>query len=424
MRVLLGVTGGIAAYKVALVVRRLMEDGHCRAGDPHRGVAQLRGSRHVGGPHWPARDPRAPSPTSPAWSTCAWATGRRGARRPRHRRLSRADRRTASARDLLRQRPARDDRARRGRAGDAHGDVDQPRDPGERRDAARARRPRDRARRGPPDRGRIAGPDGFRNPTRSWRLSTRWPTGSDSARHRDRRWGDLDGVAIVITAGGTREPIDPVRFLGNRSSGHQGFALAEAARERGAAVTVVAANVALPLGEGIERDRRRDGGGTRRGGASAAAQTRDVVIMAAAVADFRPTTVARPQDQEDGRRRTDADARARPRTSSRRSSQARRAGQVVVGFAAETGDDDAHRARARARTRRAARAPTCSCATRWARRGFGDVPNSVTHARRRWRARWRAPRAPSSRVAHAILDAVGGPARSTLAHAGARRHHD
>ncbi len=80
----------------------------------------------------------------------------------------------------------------------------------------------------------------------------------------DRSWGDLDGVRVVISAGGTREPIDAVRFLGNRSSGHQGFALAEAARERGADVTVVAANVALPLGEGISTRRRGDVGPTGR----------------------------------------------------------------------------------------------------------------------------------------------------------------
>ncbi|GMA37673.1 hypothetical protein GCM10025876_38770 [Demequina litorisediminis] len=83
-------------------------------------------------------------------------------------------------------------------------------------------------------------------------------------------WGDLDGVNVVISAGGTREPIDAVRYLGNRSSGQQGFALAEAARERGATVTVVAANVSLPLGEGIARvdvetaAQARDRGARRR----------------------------------------------------------------------------------------------------------------------------------------------------------------
>ena len=64
--------------------------------------------------------------------------------------------------------------------------------------------------------------------------------------------GDLDGLKVLVTAGGTREPIDAVRFVGNRSSGRMGFALAEAAARRGAAVTVVAANVSLPRAPGIE----------------------------------------------------------------------------------------------------------------------------------------------------------------------------
>ena len=84
--------------------------------------------------------------------------------------------------------------------------------------------------------------------------------------------GDLDGLRVLVTAGGTREPIDAVRFIGNRSSGRMGFALADEAARRGAAVTVVAANVALARNpavryvdvESAAELRRRDGGGVRR----------------------------------------------------------------------------------------------------------------------------------------------------------------
>jgi phosphopantothenoylcysteine decarboxylase/phosphopantothenate--cysteine ligase len=99
--------------------------------------------------------------------------------------------------------------------------------------------------------------------------------------------GSLDGLKVLVTTGGTREPIDAVRYVGNRSSGRMGFALAEEAARRGAAVTVVAANVALPRVRGIEYvdvetaaelkaacDARFDGA--------------DVLLMAAAVADYRP----------------------------------------------------------------------------------------------------------------------------------------
>jgi len=99
-------------------------------------------------------------------------------------------------------------------------------------------------------------------------------------------WGDLHGVRVLISAGGTHEPIDAVRFLGNRSTGHQGFALAEAARERGATVTVVAANVVLPLGEGIER-MDVESSSELAGAMKHATPHADLVIMAAAVADFR-----------------------------------------------------------------------------------------------------------------------------------------
>jgi phosphopantothenoylcysteine decarboxylase/phosphopantothenate--cysteine ligase len=101
--------------------------------------------------------------------------------------------------------------------------------------------------------------------------------------------GALDGLDVLVTAGGTREPIDAVRFVGNRSSGRMGFALAEAAARRGATVTVVAANVGLDRTPGIEyvdvRTAAELAEATR-----ARFATADVLLMAAAVADYRPAT--------------------------------------------------------------------------------------------------------------------------------------
>jgi phosphopantothenoylcysteine decarboxylase/phosphopantothenate--cysteine ligase len=106
--------------------------------------------------------------------------------------------------------------------------------------------------------------------------------------------GDLAGRRVVVSAGGTHEPIDPVRFVGNRSSGKMGFAIAEAARDRGAAVTLVSGPVALPTPYGVDRV---DVNTTAEMAEAMTAASRgcDVLIMAAAPADFRPS---RPADQK------------------------------------------------------------------------------------------------------------------------------
>ena len=149
-------------------------------------------------------------------------------------------------------------------------------------------------------------------------------------------WGDLDGLRLLISAGGTREPIDPVRFIGNRSTGHQGFALAEAARERGALVTVVAANVYLPLGEGIQRVDVETSVGLAREMREVAPDA-DIVIMAAAVADFRPLTVAPHKIKKAGEGNLNLELEE---TEDILVSlvKSRRPGQTIVGFGAETGD--------------------------------------------------------------------------------------
>ncbi|ANH39436.1 Coenzyme A biosynthesis bifunctional protein CoaBC [Nocardioides dokdonensis FR1436] len=151
---------------------------------------------------------------------------------------------------------------------------------------------------------------------------------------------DLTGRHVLVSAGGTREPLDPVRFLGNRSSGRQGYALARAALARGAEVTLVAANSSLADPAGVKVVHVETTAELRAGVVEAAAGA-DAVVMAAAPADFRPVDVssAKLKKREDGTAapvalvqnpdilREVAHERARP-------------GQVVVGFAAETGDAD------------------------------------------------------------------------------------
>ncbi|HET6920577.1 MAG TPA: bifunctional phosphopantothenoylcysteine decarboxylase/phosphopantothenate--cysteine ligase CoaBC [Jiangellaceae bacterium] len=149
---------------------------------------------------------------------------------------------------------------------------------------------------------------------------------------------DLAGRHVMVSAGGTREHLDPVRFLGNRSSGRQGYALVRAAVSRGAKVTLVAANVSLPDPAGADIVRVGSAAELRSAVLDAAA-TADAVVMAAAVADFRPTSYANKKIKKasDGgvphielERTDDILAELAVRRP--------RAGQVVVGFAAETGD--------------------------------------------------------------------------------------
>lgn len=151
---------------------------------------------------------------------------------------------------------------------------------------------------------------------------------------------DLEGVRVVVSAGGTREPLDPVRYLGNRSSGKQGYALARTAAQRGAQVTLVAAHtIALPEPAGARliqvgtAEELRDTMHT-------VSQEADVVVMAAAVADFRPTTRAEYKIKKSDR---DPDPVALTRNPDILAELVvrRTAGQVIVGFAAETGDSGA-----------------------------------------------------------------------------------
>ncbi len=149
---------------------------------------------------------------------------------------------------------------------------------------------------------------------------------------------DLTGRHVVVSAGGTREPLDPVRFLGNRSSGLQGYALARTAAARGAEVTLVSANVALPDPAGV-KVLRVETTAQLRDAVVGAAVTADAVVMAAAPADFRPTSVS------DNKIKKTGDGAAPPIELVQNpdilheiSTQRARSGSVIVGFAAETGD--------------------------------------------------------------------------------------
>jgi phosphopantothenoylcysteine decarboxylase / phosphopantothenate---cysteine ligase len=151
------------------------------------------------------------------------------------------------------------------------------------------------------------------------------------------------GVRVLVTAGGTREPIDSVRFVGNSSSGRMGFALASAARDRGARVTLVAANAALPAPDGVElcsvstAQELQDA-------CERAFSSCDVLLMAAAVADFRPAQGESGKIAKRGRERLSLELE--PTTDVLTTLAGRRQdGQILVGFAADHGERAVVRAR-------------------------------------------------------------------------------
>lgn len=156
----------------------------------------------------------------------------------------------------------------------------------------------------------------------------------------------LAGHRVVVTAGGTREALDPVRFLGNRSSGKQGFALASVAQQLGASVHLVAAHVEVELPAGLDAITRVSSASELREATLAAAEEADVVVMAAAVADFRPA------DYADFKIKKTDDAGQDPvirlvrnpdilrELVERRADEPETGPEVIVGFAAETGDEN------------------------------------------------------------------------------------
>ena len=135
------------------------------------------------------------------------------------------------------------------------------------------------------------------------------------------RAGDLEGLHVVVSAGGTREPLDPVRFIGNRSSGKMGVAIAEAARDRGASVTLIAGTISAPAPRGVTVQDATTAAAMREA-VLRAAPAADILIMAAAVADFAPKAPIGHQDQ--ARRRPAGRAGAEPGHRGRGGRDARR----------------------------------------------------------------------------------------------------
>lgn len=148
--------------------------------------------------------------------------------------------------------------------------------------------------------------------------------------------GPMEGLTVLVTAGGTREPIDAVRYVGNRSSGRMGFALAEEAAARGARVVVVAANVALAHGPRVEVVPVETAAELDAACAERFA-TCDVLLMAAAVADFRPVEPAAVKLKKEAVGAALSVAMERTPDVLTGLSARRRPGQTLVGFAAETG---------------------------------------------------------------------------------------
>jgi phosphopantothenoylcysteine decarboxylase/phosphopantothenate--cysteine ligase len=221
----------------------------------------------------------------------------------------------------------------------------------------------------------------------------------DASGTADR--GPWAGVRVLVTAGGTREPIDGVRFVGNTSSGRMGLALAEAALARGASVSVIAANISLPRPDGA-----------RWLEAPTAAQMQraceqelpgcDVLLMAAAVADFRP--VAPVAGKIKKRDRDSLTLRLEPTADVLAGLAAhRRESQTLVGFAAEHGGDGRQEAR-RKLAQKGLDAVVLNDVSR-PDVGFGAQENEASVISADWEVE--IPKAGKRQVAEAILDAVG-----------------
>ncbi|WP_454729235.1 bifunctional phosphopantothenoylcysteine decarboxylase/phosphopantothenate--cysteine ligase CoaBC [Cellulosimicrobium protaetiae] len=346
MRIVLGVSGGVAAYKAVLLLRLLREQGH-----RVRVVPTASALRFVGAPTWEALsgEPATDQVFEDVEHVPHVALGQ-GA-------------------DLVVVAPATADllaRAASGRADDLltstlltarcpvvmapamHTEMWE--HPATRANVATLRE------RGvhviEPASGRLTGadtgPGRLPEPDEIARVALAVAEGSgDGPRVEDAAAGrDLAGRRVVVSAGGTREPIDPVRFIGNRSSGRQGVELARSARARGAHVTLVAANLApdvaaLVQGADLDDVVAVETTAQLREAVRAAAASADVVVMAAAVADFRPAHAPGAKIKKvPGRGPEPIALVENPDVLAELAHDRLRAGQVVVGFAAETGDAD------------------------------------------------------------------------------------
>jgi phosphopantothenoylcysteine decarboxylase/phosphopantothenate--cysteine ligase len=211
--------------------------------------------------------------------------------------------------------------------------------------------------------------------------------------------GPWDGLRVLISAGGTREPIDPVRFIGNRSSGRMGLALAERAARRGGEVTLVAANVSRPAPPGVRRV-DVETAAERADSLAREFDSADVLVMAAAPADFRPKRAAGEKIHREGTGGFELDLQATEDILAALSTR-RREGQTIVGFAAET---DAGLDRAREKlSRKGADAIVLNDVSR-SDIGFEGGENEVVIVERG--GEHHVPLASKEAVADAILDRV------------------
>jgi phosphopantothenoylcysteine decarboxylase/phosphopantothenate--cysteine ligase len=211
----------------------------------------------------------------------------------------------------------------------------------------------------------------------------------------------LDGLRVLVTAGGTREPIDSVRYVGNRSSGRMGFALADEAARRGARVTCVVANVGLdrnPVVDYVDVETAAE--------LAAACAERfadcDVLLMAAAVADYRPVRPVDDKLKKSSAQRLELDLERTDDVLGDLAAR-RRPGQVLVGFAAEHGEGGLEHARGKLRDK-GLDAVVLNDISR-PDIGFDSPANEVTVVTAD--AERRIPRAAKSEVAAGLLDAVG-----------------
>ncbi len=220
------------------------------------------------------------------------------------------------------------------------------------------------------------------------RIETSLPVGQ-------RPW---DGLRVLVTAGGTREPLDSVRFIGNRSSGRMGMALAAAAARRGAAVTLIAANVSLPEPEGV---RRIDVETTDQLAQAARAEfaATHVLVMAAAPADFRAAQITPGKLK----REQSLELRLAPTEDILAGLGAdRREGQTIIGFAAEHGEGGLERARTKLRGKAADLIVLNDISDQSI--GFESDENAVTLIDRAGESE--VPRASKDAIADSILDRV------------------
>jgi phosphopantothenoylcysteine decarboxylase/phosphopantothenate--cysteine ligase len=237
-----------------------------------------------------------------------------------------------------------------------------------------------------------------------------------AAGNGSRSRASLGGLKVLVTAGGTREPIDSVRFLGNTSSGRMGLALAQAAHDRGAQVTLVAANVALPAPPGVVRREVVTAAELKRACEVEFADC-DVLLMSAAVADFAPAAPTSGKIKKSERDRLELVLEPTADVLAGLAAQ-RHDGQTLVGFAAEYGESGVRRARSKL-TDKGLDALVVNDISR-SDIGFDVDANEVTILSAAGRSAPRSPEGPSglrieehhvpraskAEVAEAILDTV------------------